>query len=192
MKTASRISVVITLAAAVCLATSAPAADNMPPEGFVALFNGKDLSGWKEAKGKEGHWKVEEGVITYDGKGDHLTSDKEYRNFVLHVDWKITKGGDSGVYLRGLPQVQIWDNPVGSGGLWNDKNDPTKKMDKPIGEWNHFEITVENDLVTVFLNGEKVVDKFPKKWGKKKGPFMLQHHGSSLWFKNIYLKELPG
>lgn len=167
------------------------AADNVPPQGFVAIFNGKDLSGWKEAKGKESHWKVEDGVLVYDGKGGNLTTEKEFSNFILHVDWKIQKKGDSGVFPRGVAQVQIWDNPEGSGGIW-PKNKPTKKADKPIGEWNRFEITVEKDLISVRLNGELVVDKYDKLFGKKaKGSIVLQHHGNPLWFKNIYIKELP-
>jgi len=167
----------------------AAAADNIPPPGFVALFNGKDLAGWKTKS--EGHWKAEEGVLVYDGKGGDLITTKDYRNFVLHVDWKIGPKGDSGVYLRGEPQVQIWDNPEGSGGLYNDKVKALKKADKPIGEWNRFEIIVEKDVVTVKLNGETVVDKFAKKWKRERGPIHLQHHGNPLWFKNIYIKELP-
>jgi hypothetical protein len=165
------------------------AADNTPPAGFTLLFSGKDLTGWKTNKAD--CWKVAEGVIAYDGKGGDLLTEKEYRNFVLHVDWKITKGGDSGIYLRGAPQVQIWDNAEGSGGLWNQGVKALKKADKPIGEWNHFEITVENGMVTVLLNGEIVVDKKDYKFKRDKGPIHLQNHGNPLWFKNIYIKELP-
>jgi len=179
--------------------------DNTPPEGFTALFNGKDLTNWKaDDKAKE-HWKVVDGVIVYDGKNNNLKTEKNYRNFILHVDWKIGPKGDSGIYLRGRPQIQIWDNPEGSGGVWNDidpktgkRNMPTKVMDKKVGEWNHFEITLEKgDLVTVVLNGEKIVDKFLMKGADKDkglpktGPIELQHHGDPLWFKNIYVKELP-
>jgi hypothetical protein len=172
------------------LGASARAADNTPPAGFEALFNGKDLAGWKS--GKEGHWKVEDGVIAYDGKGSNLVSERsDFRNFVLHVDWKLTPKGDSGVFPRGEPQVQIWDNPEGSGGLWNDKVKALTKADKPIGEWNHFEIIVENDKITVLLNGEKVVDAYAKKWKNERGPIHLQNHGNPLWFKNIYVKALP-
>jgi 3-keto-disaccharide hydrolase len=167
----------------------AAAQDNTPPEGFTALFNGKDISGWKE-RGKPGHWNVEAGVIVYDGKGGDLVTEKDYANFVLHVDWKIQKGGDSGIFPRGEPQVQIWDNPEGSGGLWNHQVKALQKADKPLGEWNHFEIKVEKGVVTVHLNGELVVDKFEWKFKKPTGPIHLQNHGNPLWFKNVYLKEL--
>jgi hypothetical protein len=210
--------------------------DNKPPEGFIALFNGKDLTNWQglieinkrdkmsteeRAKAQKiadekflPHWKVVDGVLVYDGKGNNLQTAKDYGNFELYVDWKIEPKGDSGIYLRGQPQVQIWDSDTlgdnlkedkgkGSGGLWNNpKNSPGQKplvkADKPIGEWNTFHIIMKGDKVTVFLNGQKVVDEapLPNYWerGKPlptKGPIELQHHGDHLWFKNIYLKELP-
>jgi hypothetical protein len=197
--------------------------DNKPPEGFKALFNGKDLTNWqglvdvrqrsklspeqlaekqKEANKKYlPHWKVVDGVLTYDGKGQSLQTAKDYGNFELYVDWKIGKKGDSGIYLRGNPQVQIWDNPEGSGGLYNNQKSSRKPLvfaDKPVGEWNRFHIIMKGDRVTVYLNGKKVVDDTPLEnyWerGKPlpaKGPIELQHHGDRLWFKNIYVKELP-
>ena len=88
-----------------------------------------------------GHWTVKDGVIHYDGKADNLQTAKDYGNFELYVDWKIGKKGDSGIYLRGNPQVQIWDNPMGSGGLYNNQKNPKSplvKADRPVGEWNTF------------------------------------------------------
>jgi hypothetical protein len=207
--------------------------DNTPPPGFTALFNGKDLTGWQGvvelpkrkrlsaeelAKAHETanekylpHWTVQDGVIHYDGKGNSLQTVKDYGDFELHVDWKIREKGDSGIYLRGNPQVQIWDSDhlaeslkrdwhTGSGGLWNNKkhpNQPLKNADKPIGEWNTFRIVMKGEKVTVWLNGEKVVDDTPLEnyWERDKplpatGPIELQHHGDELWFKNIYIREL--
>jgi hypothetical protein len=231
-----------TLAGALALATLAARADedkagprdNMPPPGFTALFNGKDLTGWQglvelpqrkklspEALAKKQeeanrkylpHWTVKDGILTYDGKGQNLQTAKDYGNFELYVDWKIGPKGDSGIYLRGNPQVQIWDSDEspgargldkgsGSGGLWNNQKHPKrplKKADKPVGEWNTFHILMKGDRVTVFLNGVKVVDDTPLEniWERgqplpARGPIELQHHGDRLWFKNIYLKELP-
>jgi hypothetical protein len=215
------------------LALAAPAAradedkagprDNLPPPGFTALFNGKDLTGWQGlvelpqrkklspeglAKKQEEanrkylpHWTVKDGILTYDGKGQSLQTAKDYGNVELYVDWKIEKKGDSGIYLRGNPQVQIWDNPEGSGGLYNNKKHPSKPLkfaDKPVGQWNTFHIIMKADRVTVFLNGVKVVDDTPLEnyWERgqplpARGPIELQHHGDRLWFKNIYIKELP-
>ncbi len=215
------------LASTVALALSAPlalAADNTPPEGFVVLFNGKDLSGWKglvkspierakltpeqledlqkaaDAKAAA-HWSVENGVLVYDGKGESLVSDKDYGDFELYVDWKIASKGDSGIYLRGSPQVQIWDDPVGSGGLFNNQKNPSKPSvvaDKPVGEWNTFHIKMVGDKVTVTLNEKVVTDNVVMEnyWEREKpiyptGAVELQHHGNRLEFKNIYLKELP-
>ncbi|MBX9623058.1 MAG: DUF1080 domain-containing protein [Gemmataceae bacterium] len=208
-----------------------------PPPGFTALFNGKDLSGWqghidmnerklpeerrKALAGQRNkrmaeQWSVEDGVIRCKGGRDgvSLQTAKDYKNFELMVDWKIDEKGDSGIYLRGQPQVQIWDSDhlgdnlradagLGSGGLWNNPpgttgKQPTKKADKPVGEWNTFHITVVGDKVTVKLNGETVVDggDLVNYWEKGKpvpaaGPIELQFHGDPLWFRNVYIKELP-
>jgi hypothetical protein len=203
----------------------ARAKDNTPPPGFKALFNGKNLKGWqglvelpqrakltkselavKQREANEKflpHWTVRDGVLHYDGKGNSLQSAKDYGDFELWVDWKIGPKGDSGIYLRGNPQVQIWDPaqwPVGSGGLYNNKNNPsnpTRCADKPPGEWNTFRIIIKGDNVSVWLNGEQVVDQVTMEnyWEPGKplpatGPIELQHHNSPLEFKNIYIKRL--
>jgi len=216
----------LVLLASLLLATSSRAEDNTPPEGFTALFNGKDLSGWKglvgdpksraamtpaelaeaqkkaDASMKE-HWKVVDGVIEFDGKGDSLCTDKDYGDFEMYVDWKIKEKGDSGIYLRGSPQVQIWDyklNNIGSGGLYNNEKNPANPLvlaDKPVGEWNTFYIKMVGDKVTVKLNDQLVVDNttLENYWERDKpiyptGQIELQNHGNTLYFKNIYIKEL--
>jgi hypothetical protein len=198
--------------------------DNTPPEGFVALFNGKDLTGWKGLVGSpksratmkpdqlaaaqkkadesmRAHWKVEDGALVFDGKGQSLCTAKDYGDFELWVDWKILPHGDSGIYLRGSPQVQIWQNPVGSGGLYNNQKNPRnplKVADKPVGEWNRFYIKMVGEKVTVKLNDVLVVDNVVMEnyWEREKpiyptGQIELQNHGNTLWFKNIYIRELP-
>jgi len=229
----------LTLAAAflvVLLSTCALHAQplNQPPEGFKALFNGKDLAGWKGLlKGpydnpdkraalpsdqltelqKEAddnmraHWKVEDGILVFDGKGRSLCTAKDYGDFEMLVDWKIEKDGDSGIYLRGAPQVQIWDTArttvgaqVGSGGLYNNKKNPSKPSkvaDKPVGEWHTFRIIMIGDKVTVYLNGELVVDNVTMEnyWDYSKpiyptGQIELQNHGNFLYFRNIYIREI--
>jgi hypothetical protein len=210
--------------------------DNTPPEGFTALFNGKDLANWKgllkppldnpykreplsaedrskaQAEADENmrkHWSAQDGVLLYDGKagGRSLCTAKDYGDFEMYVDWKIGPEGDSGIYLRGTPQVQIWDPSskpaagVGSGGLYNNQKNPSKptaKADKPIGQWNRFWIKMVGDKVWVKLNDQLVVDGVPLEnyWARQSplpatGQIELQNHGSPLWFKNVYIKELP-
>ncbi|MFH1741596.1 MAG: DUF1080 domain-containing protein [bacterium] len=200
--------------------------DNTPPKGFTALFNGKDLTNWKglvanpverakmtpaqlaEAQKKadesmRAHWNVEDGAFVFDGKGDSLCTIRDYGDFELLVDWKIKEKGDSGIYLRGSPQVQIWDPAnanVGSGGLYNNKNNPSQPLvtaDNPIGEWNTFRIKMIGERVTVYLNGKLVVDNVVMEnyWERDKpiyptGQIELQNHGNTLYFKNIYIREL--
>ena len=153
------------------------------------------------------HWKADAGVLLFDGKGQSICTAKDYGNFELMVDWKIEKDGDSGVYLRGTPQVQIWDPDckpaagIGSGGLYNNQKNPSKPLtraDKPVGEWNTFKIKMVGDKVTVYLNDQLVVDNVPLEnyWERDKplypaGQIELQNHGNTLYFKNIYVKELP-
>jgi hypothetical protein len=134
---------------------------------------------------------------------------KDYGDFEMIVDWRITKDGDSGVYLRGSPQIQIWDPArtdvgaeVGSGGLYNNQKNPSKPLvfaDNPVGEWNTFRILMIADKVTVYLNGTKVVDNVTMEnyWDRKqpifpRGAIELQAHGTDLAFRDIYVRELGG
>jgi hypothetical protein len=210
--------------------------DNMPPTGFTALFNGRDLTDWKgllappydnpikradlapeerASRQKQAdddmaaHWKVENGEIVFDGKARSLCTVRDYTDFEMLVDWRIPPHGDSGIYLRGSPQVQIWDpytppiqnrSDVGSGGLYNNKTNPSKPLkvaDRAIGEWNRFRILMVGEKVHVFLNGELVVNDVTLEnyWDRKQpifptGQIELQNHNDPLWFKNIYLREI--
>ncbi|MCK4759154.1 MAG: DUF1080 domain-containing protein, partial [Candidatus Aminicenantes bacterium] len=195
-------------------------------EGFVPLFNGNDLSGWKglvgdppsrakmspeelkkaQAEADEdmrAHWKAVNGVLVFDGKGHSLCTARDYKDFEMFVDWKIEKEGDSGIYLRGSPQVQIWDPaqwPEGSGGLYNNKIGPSKPLklaDNPIGEWNTFWIKMVGERVTVYLNGVLVVDNVVMEnyWERDKpiyptGQIELQAHSTTLYFRNISIREV--
>ena len=212
--------------------------DNVPPTGFRLLFNGEDLSGWhgmghfdprklwamspedrtakrkKDMESVRQHWHVKDGAIINDGRGVYLTTDGDYGDIELLIDYKTVAKADSGIYLRGNPQVQIWDFtreggkwPIGadkgSGGLWNNlpgaagKN-PLALADKPFGQWNRFRIWQVGDRTTVFLNGRLVVDHAMMEnfWDRKnplwqKGPIQLQTHGGEIQWKNIYLREIP-
>jgi hypothetical protein len=225
------LSVLILLVCLGFLATRAEGLElNKPPKGFVALFNGEDLTGWKglvgspksrremsreelaEAQAKadedmQEHWKVVDGALCFDGKGHSLCTTRDYSDFEMLVDWKIEKGGDSGIYLRGSPQVQIWDTTlrkvgaqVGSGGLYNNQKGPSKPdrvADRPVGQWNTFRIVMRGEKVTVYLNGIKVVNNVVMEnyWERDKPIYPseqieLQSHGSRLYFRNVFIREI--
>jgi hypothetical protein len=241
MNTALRLApFLIALSAAACAAEA----------GFVPLFNGRDLAGWRIPVGDNGHWKVVDGVLDYDARSEaagdkNLWSENEYKDFVLRIDWRIKEANgqypvptvlpdgshkkgpdgkdlvtlmpnaDSGIYLRGTSkaQVNIWCWPVGSGEVYGYRMDPKMppavragvtprvRADKPVGEWNTFEITLRGERLTVVLNGKKVIDEAELPGLPAKGALALQHHGgfkdgkydsasSLVQFRNILIKEL--
>jgi hypothetical protein len=207
------------------------------PEGFTALFNGKDFTGWHGQKTMDPrkfealsadekakaladgaadmkkHWRVDDGVIINDGQGVYLTTDKDFGDVELLVDFKIGPKGDSGVYLRATPQVQIWDfsepryapmgGNKGSGGLWNNSpgapgKDPLIRADNPIGEWNTFRITQVGARTTIHLNDKLIVDHaiLENYWNRAipipaRGPIQLQTHDHEIHWRNIAVREIP-
>jgi hypothetical protein len=226
---------------AVLLTAPAFAAD--PPKGFTALFNGKDFTNFKgwDIHGKGGspvdlakltpeerqkkfdawtadlknHWTIENGELVNKGSGPFLASAKDYADFELLVEYKISPTVDAGIYPKMMPQIQVWDpedpaqvkndNAKGSGGLWNNPKgtpgrDPLVKADKPAGEWNQFRILVVGERITIHLNDKLVVDHarilnyFDR--GKpvpKAAPFLLQTHPPKLpiHWRNIFVREIP-
>lgn len=199
--------------------------------GFTSIFNGKDIVGWKALVGNpiarskmsaaelqnaqklanektRGDWVVKDGLLIFTGHGDNLATEKQYGDFEMFVDWKITAKGDAGIYLRGSPQVQIWDTSrrevgaqVGSGGLYNNQKNQSKPLvvaDNPIGQWNTFHIIMKGDRVTVYLNGVLVTDNtiLENYWNRNlpifaKEQIELQAHGTYVAYRNIYLREIP-
>ncbi|KIO76770.1 hypothetical protein TH53_13205 [Pedobacter lusitanus] len=204
-------------------------------EGFVAVFNEKDLTGWKglvedpikrakmdpkdlaAAQEKANaemldSWKVIDGELRFMSHGNNLATIKKYGDFEMLVDWKIIddhkQKGDAGIYLRGSPQVQIWDNArikdgaqVGSGGLYNNQvneSKPLKVADNKLDEWNTFRILMKGDRVTVYLNGVLVTDNviLENYWDRNQPIFAeeqieLQAHGSPVVYRDIYIREIP-
>ncbi|SMD04084.1 family 16 glycoside hydrolase [Pedobacter nyackensis] len=204
-------------------------------EGFVPMFNGTDLTGWKGLVGDPlkrakmdaatlataqakadaealDSWKPINGELQFMSHGNNLATVKKYGDFEMLVDWKIIddkKGeGDAGIYLRGTPQVQIWDNArvkvgaqVGSGGLYNNKTNeskPLKVADNKLDEWNTFRILMKGDRVTVYLNGELVTDNviLENFWDRNLPIFAeeqieLQAHGSPVAYRDLYIREIP-
>lgn len=219
------------------LARQAPA-----PAGFTSLFDGKDLAGWRGRQGtyspheeaalapdvraekqkawnadRDAHWRVDTAAreIVSDGHGVHLATERDYGDFELLVDWKVmSPGGDSGIYLRGYPQVQIWDPAFprdqkagaarGSGALWNNSEGnpgkwPLVKADRPIGQWNSFRVRMVGSKVWIGFNGQTTVDgaELENFYARgtplvTRGPIELQTHGSEIRFRNVYVREITG
>jgi len=210
--------------------------DSAPPAGFRAIFNGRDLAGWyglnphsvaaltgekKEANlaGQRAdfpkHWTVENGELVNDGHGPYATTDADLGDIDLLIEYKTVPKADSGIYLRGMPQVQIWDwNQVydlkaptrrphlGSGGLFNNTpgttgRDPLVLADRPFGEWNQFRIRQVGDRTWVWLNDKLVVDDaVMENYVDRsqplpaKGPIMLQTHGGEIRWRNIFVRDI--
>lgn len=231
-----------TLTIAVCLLAasidSVPAtAQSTPtPSGFSALFNGVDLSGWhgddphvtaraaaeertaaieaQQAAFRE-HWKAVDGALFNDGHGPYATTDQEFGDIELLVDYKTVALADSGIYLRGTPQIQIWDwteaggkwdrhADRGSGGLFNNRAQmpgqlPLVRADRPFGEWNHFHLLQIGARTWVELNHKLVVDGaiMENYWDKDRvkplparGPIHLQTHGGEISWRSILVREI--
>lgn len=206
------------------------------PAGFTALFNGQDLAGWrggetfdhrkllalpedqraaqiaKWTETMKAHWTVQKDELVNDGQGAYATTEKDYGDFELLLDYKTVPLADSGIYLRGCPQVQIWDYtekakfPLGadkgSGGLWNNSpgapgKDPLVLADKPLGQWNSVRVLMVGARVSVWLNQKLVVDHalLENYYGRKtpvppKGPIQLQTHGGEIRWRKIFVREI--
>ena len=214
----------------------AVAENNVPPPEFTPLFNGTNLAGWWGATTEDPqkylalpstefqqkhdaslddinqHWSVQNGELVNDGSGLFLTTDKNYKDFELLADYKTVPRADSGIYLRGYPQVQIWDSTEqdkfdlgadkGSGGLWNNSpgapgKDPLVKADKAFGEWNHVRVIMTGSKVWVWLNGKQTVagatmeNYFNRQQPvSPRGPIQLQTHGGEIRWRNVFIREI--
>lgn len=164
------------------------------------------------AKTGKSHWYVEGNELVNDGFGAYATTEKDYGDFELLLEYKTVAKADSGIYLRGVPQVQIWDHTnekefkngadKGSGALWNNSPNapgrfPPMIADKPFGEWNQFRILMVGSRVSVWLNGKQTVDHaimenyYDRKASvPKRGPIQLQTHGGEIRWRNVKLREI--
>ncbi len=203
----------VSLACVSMASADSPLSDDEKAAGFTALFNGKDLDGWKHS----GNWKVEDGVIARQGKGGSLvyTTEKVPDDFELRFEWKVGKGSNSGVYYRPTQyEYQILDNTVHRDGK-NARTSaaslyfcmpPSEDATKPVGEWNQGRVVCKGTVVQHWLNGKKVVgfDYKDPKWkanvdmlrqrgGKleERGANLnLQDHGDPVWYRNIRMRKL--
>ena len=226
----------LTLVLAAAPLTSGAATASKPPPGVTALINGDTLAGWRGGdtfdhrkllalppeeraaqiatwtETMKAHWTIAQDELVNDGQGAYATTEKEYGDFELHLEYKTVAKADSGIYLRGCPQVQIWDSteqekfPLGadkgSGGLWNNSpgapgKDPLVRADKPFGEWNAMRIVMIGARVSVCLNDQLVVGhaRLENYYDRKtpvpaKGPIQLQTHGGEIRWRNIFVREI--
>lgn len=200
--------------------------------GWALLFDGSSLKGWHTYQHKTGSWIIEDNSIcchqTPEKQYADLVTDDQYKNFELAIDWKIAPGANSGImykvtedykesYLSG-PEYQLLDNEGYAGKIETSQKTganyamqaPSADAAKPVGEWNHTVITVNNNHVVHWLNGVKVVEytlgseewKKQKEAGKwkdapgygaaEKGAIALQdYHGhGKVWFRNIKIRKL--
>ena len=177
----------------------------------VELFDGKDLSGWKArplavnrttagpARNGTGGWLVRDGLMVNARPGTDLVSERKFTDFKLHTEFRYPKGSNSGIYLRGRYEVQIEDNhglePDSHliGGVYGFLN-PSTNPSKPAGEWQTIDVELVGRVVTVHLNGERVIDRqtIPGITGgaldsdeSSPGPIMLQGDHGPIDFRRV-------
>jgi hypothetical protein len=191
-------------------------------DGFVPLFNGKDLDGWQVREHQDGDkdkWSFDQGILTARPGSGWIGTTKMYGDFVLRLEWRVGVNGNSGVFLR-VPdvktkvspsqlgmEIQILDDtgPAYKGKLkdWQYSGSlygfvpPSKHVYKGPGEWNRYDITCQGDNVTVVYNGDKVVEadmsKFPGLDKRPRRGFIgLQNHSTGVAFRNVEIRVLDG
>ncbi len=184
-------------------ANPASAADNTPPEGFTALFNGKDLHNWLPRDPRAtSHWYVEDDVMVNTPPDIDLYTRQVFDDFNLHVEFKMDKNSNSGIYLRGRYEVQLLDDygrgteSHGNGSVYS-RIAPLKNASKPAGEWQTFDITLIGRWLTVVLNGETIIDNQHldgitggalDSFENMPGPIMVQGDHGRVWFRRISIR----
>ncbi len=181
-------------------------------EGWTQLFNGKDLTGWKLRNQANSSWSVDENglmanIVEKGKHGSDILTEQKFFNFELHCEFKIPKGGNSGVYIRGRKEIQVCDSAghekpgVGDCGAIYSKFAPSVNACLPAGEWNTFDIKVVGDKITVTHNGKVIQDNVECHGAtggaldgddSKPGPLLLQGDHTGVWYRNVWIKPLPG
>lgn len=127
----------------------------------IATFNGKDLAGW-HLDSKRNEWSVQNGILTNAKAGANLITDQKFTDFKLLTEFRYPKGSNSGIYLRGRYEVQIADNyglepsDIYFGGIYGFL-EPNQNAVKPAGEWQHYEIELIGNRVTIIANGKTII-----------------------------------
>ncbi len=169
----------------------------------IKLFNGKNLDGWK-AMGAENQWVVESGVLKSAKSGANLVSEKQFTDFKLHIEFRIPKGSNSGVYLRGRYEVQVIDSKgeepsdILFGGVYGFLT-PNQMAAKAAGEWQSYDITLIGRRVTIVANGKTIINDqiipgitggaLDSKEGEP-GPFYIQGDHGPVEYRNIVVTTM--
>jgi len=191
---------------------SAPNLANVKFGEAIKLFNGKDLSGWKTFGSKADGWKVANGLLVNEAPqepGKHksyanIRTEREFEDFNLQVEFRVPKNGNSGIYLRGIYEIQVADSfgkkndPHNCGALYS-RILPSENASKPEGEWQTYDITLVDRHLTVVLNDKKVIDNQPvlgctggALWSDefRPGPLYLQGDHTSVDYRKIVLRPV--
>ena len=187
------------------LALAAGGAVSAPDkDGWVQLFNGKDLSGWRlRHESERNGWKAENGMLVNTPPSTDLVSDQKYRDFELHYEYMIPPRSNSGVYLRGRYEIQIDDahgrEPEShqNGAIYGVIT-PSSNASKPAGEWQVVDTKIVGDRATVVLNGTKVIDNAQIRLTggalddkeAEPGAIMLQGDHGKVTFRNLRIRPI--
>jgi hypothetical protein len=179
------------------LRRAAPAAWGDP----ITLFNGRALDGWRPHGRGDSQWRVADGLLRNAGRGANLVTDQKFEDFKLHLEFRVPKGENSGVYLRGRYELQV-DDAAGLepsshhlGGLYGFI-EPSENVAKPAGEWQTMDVTLVGRMLTYSLNGTMVIcnREIPGITGGaldsaegEPGPLLLQGDHGPVEYRNIVL-----
>jgi YVTN family beta-propeller protein len=166
-------------------------------EGWISLFNGKDLSGWKlKQEGGPNGWKVQDGVYVNTPRSTDILTERQFTDFHLHVEFMIPQGSNSGVYLRGRHEMQIFDSfgktalrPSDCGAVYGVAL-PATNASKAPDQWQTFDITLVGQRLTVFHNGVCIHNNRDLGTPAEPGPILLQGDHGKVSFRNVKIKPL--
>ncbi|HSW45609.1 MAG TPA: family 16 glycoside hydrolase [Phycisphaerae bacterium] len=181
--------------------------------GWIALFDGKSLTGWKSMTPNQPmSWSAVDGALVNEkARGVNIYTEQKFGDLEFYAEYKLPENGNSGIFLQGIYEIQIIDDygvPVdkpkdsGNGGIWSLKP-PCKNASKPAGQWQSIHARLAENTVTVILNGEKIIDNFKlerptfvydelKIRPGEPGPILIQGDHKPIEYRNIYIRPLKG
>lgn len=184
------------------VALAAVAACAQQGEGWIVLFDGKNMGDWDQSG--ETNWRIEEGAIVADKRTSktpaYLVSKKPYKDFMLYVEFWASDDANSGIFLRCLDPQKVNDRTCYEVNIFDQRKDPTygtgaitryvevDPMPKAGGKWNTYEITIKGRQLSVVLNGQKTAELHNGMF--QEGPIALQHGDGVIKFRRVAIKPL--